>query len=220
MSTKMKGIFKGLRYISQIFEEEKEQEMVIGLPTDVKHVAHIGMDGPSNTPPSWMNEYKQADTEGGSKKEASDPKPFESNSMASEGSCRRRAKAQGCHGSPGRDLPEVPKPSRRHSSSTNGVESPTKAKSERRRHSRHASKGSSPGRDFLVGVPSDVESESGLDSPHNLPAMPKKTRRKKSKETTGQVRRSKLGSEASAVSSEVPVLAPQNHCSSSLQSVE
>lgn len=28
--------------------------MVIGFPTDVKHVAHIGMDGPSNAPPSWV----------------------------------------------------------------------------------------------------------------------------------------------------------------------
>lgn len=29
--------------------------MVIGFPTDVKHVAHIGMDGPSNAPPSWVS---------------------------------------------------------------------------------------------------------------------------------------------------------------------
>lgn len=29
--------------------------MQIGLPTDVKHVAHIGSDGPStNDPPSWV----------------------------------------------------------------------------------------------------------------------------------------------------------------------
>ncbi|XP_047939620.1 CRIB domain-containing protein RIC1-like [Salvia hispanica] len=46
MSTKMKGLFKGLRYISQIFddEHEKEQDMQIGLPTDVKHVSHVGYD--------------------------------------------------------------------------------------------------------------------------------------------------------------------------------
>lgn len=36
-------------------DEEKEPEMVIGFPTDVKHVAHIGMDGPSNAPPSWVS---------------------------------------------------------------------------------------------------------------------------------------------------------------------
>lgn len=28
--------------------------MEIGYPTDVKHVAHIGWDGPSGTGPSWV----------------------------------------------------------------------------------------------------------------------------------------------------------------------
>lgn len=32
----------------------KEREMEIGYPTDVKHVAHIGWDGPSATAPSWV----------------------------------------------------------------------------------------------------------------------------------------------------------------------
>lgn len=32
----------------------KEREMEIGYPTDVKHVAHIGWDGPSGTGPSWV----------------------------------------------------------------------------------------------------------------------------------------------------------------------
>lgn len=86
MATTMKGLLKGLRYITQIFgeslivfsinmkrsllfpvsqvniwrddihsiaDEEKEQEMQIGFPTDVKHVAHIGSDGPATTP-SWV----------------------------------------------------------------------------------------------------------------------------------------------------------------------
>ncbi|KAG4917174.1 hypothetical protein AAZX31_02G004100 [Glycine max] len=57
MSTKVKGILKGLRYISQIFEE-KEEEFQIGLPTDVKHVAHIGSDDPSANAPSWMTDFK------------------------------------------------------------------------------------------------------------------------------------------------------------------
>ncbi|CAK9318765.1 unnamed protein product [Citrullus colocynthis] len=62
MATSVKGLLKGLRYISQIFDE-KEPEMQIGLPTDVKHVAHIGWDGPSgnqNNTPSWMNEFKSS----------------------------------------------------------------------------------------------------------------------------------------------------------------
>lgn len=58
MSTKMKGIYKSFKLISQIFVV-KEREMEIGYPTDVKHVAHIGWDG-SGSAPSWMNEFKSA----------------------------------------------------------------------------------------------------------------------------------------------------------------
>lgn len=39
-------------------DNEKEPEMKIGHPTDVKHVAHIGWDGPSvnsANSPSWVN---------------------------------------------------------------------------------------------------------------------------------------------------------------------
>ncbi|XP_057796917.1 CRIB domain-containing protein RIC10-like [Salvia miltiorrhiza] len=57
MGTKMKGIYKGFKYsLTQMFV--KEPEMEIGGPTDVKHVAHIGLDGSSGSAPSWMNEYK------------------------------------------------------------------------------------------------------------------------------------------------------------------
>ncbi|KAK7336886.1 hypothetical protein VNO77_17437 [Canavalia gladiata] len=57
-SNKVKGLLKGLRFISQIFDNEKEAEIQIGNPTDVKHVAHIGWDGPTETAPSWMHEFK------------------------------------------------------------------------------------------------------------------------------------------------------------------
>ncbi|KAL5730903.1 hypothetical protein ACHQM5_003687 [Ranunculus cassubicifolius] len=57
MATKMKGIYKGFKYISSIFVV-KEREMEIGFPTDVKHVAHIGWDGQSDNAPTWMKEYK------------------------------------------------------------------------------------------------------------------------------------------------------------------
>ncbi|CAD6251791.1 unnamed protein product [Miscanthus lutarioriparius] len=59
MAIKMKGIFKGLKIISQMFLH-KEHEMEIGYPTDVKHVAHIGL-GTSDTSPSWMAEFKGTD---------------------------------------------------------------------------------------------------------------------------------------------------------------
>ena len=32
----------------------RDQEMEIGYPTDVKHVAHIGWDGPSVGGPNWV----------------------------------------------------------------------------------------------------------------------------------------------------------------------
>lgn len=39
---------------SAVYKEEMEKEMEIGLPTDVKHVGHIGWDG-SNSIKSWEN---------------------------------------------------------------------------------------------------------------------------------------------------------------------
>nr|QOS14282.1 CRIB motif-containing scaffold protein [Hordeum vulgare] len=60
MAVKMKGIFKGLRIFSHMFAAQKEHEMEIGFPTDVKHVAHIGL-GTSDTSPSWMNEFKSSE---------------------------------------------------------------------------------------------------------------------------------------------------------------
>ncbi|KAH9606684.1 hypothetical protein KSS87_014893 [Heliosperma pusillum] len=59
MATKIKGICKGsFKYITHLFVEVKQREMEIGFPTDVKHVAHIGWDGPDGTAPSWMSDYK------------------------------------------------------------------------------------------------------------------------------------------------------------------
>ncbi|KAK8501924.1 hypothetical protein V6N13_023296 [Hibiscus sabdariffa] len=55
--SKIKGIYKSFKSISKIFVV-KEQEMEIGYPTDVKHVAHVGWDDHSGTAPSWMNEFK------------------------------------------------------------------------------------------------------------------------------------------------------------------
>ncbi|KAK8575391.1 hypothetical protein V6N13_033360 [Hibiscus sabdariffa] len=48
MAGKIKGIYKVV----------KEREMEIGLPTDVKHVAHVGVGHSSTVPPSWLDEFK------------------------------------------------------------------------------------------------------------------------------------------------------------------
>ncbi|PIA50705.1 hypothetical protein AQUCO_01200134v1 [Aquilegia coerulea] len=56
-TTKIKGIFKGFKFITQMFAV-KERDLQIGHPTDVKHVAHIGWDRQaSSNAPSWMNDY-------------------------------------------------------------------------------------------------------------------------------------------------------------------
>ncbi|KAM7254953.1 hypothetical protein ACFE04_020194 [Oxalis oulophora] len=64
MPTKIKGIFKGIKFIKQYFKGccvvVKDKEIQIGTPTDVKHVAHIGLDCPPGTTPSWMAEFKTA----------------------------------------------------------------------------------------------------------------------------------------------------------------
>ncbi|MCE2055289.1 rop-interactive crib motif-containing protein 4 [Datura stramonium] len=53
---KFQRLFKNFKNLSHLFvdkdeieEEEEEMGMEIGLPTDVKHVAHIGIDGATTT---------------------------------------------------------------------------------------------------------------------------------------------------------------------------
>ncbi|XP_022727699.1 CRIB domain-containing protein RIC6-like [Durio zibethinus] len=212
-NNKMKGLLKGLRYISQIFENEKESEMQIGLPTDVKHVAHIGWDGPSvNSAPSWMNEFKS-------------PQGFSSEPLANagvreedpvkwvsqDGSNRKGSRRQS---SSSRDMPELPKSSRR-SSSTNGNgtgESSMKEKPDKPRQSRKPSNNSSS-KDTSDGIAKPKKSKDAnqaTDSAsQDLPGIPKKSgRRKKSKDrdsVEGSSRRSRTqdldnGSESGSVS--------------------
>ncbi|CAN0885887.1 CRIB domain-containing protein RIC5 [Linum grandiflorum] len=80
----VKGLLKGLRYISQIFDDdEKEPEMQIGNPTDVKHVAHIGWDGNTDGPPTWMNGFQeQPGSPGGKKPSKERPKSSRRQSAA------------------------------------------------------------------------------------------------------------------------------------------
>ncbi|XP_051118869.1 CRIB domain-containing protein RIC6-like [Andrographis paniculata] len=163
MNPKMKGLFKGLRYISQIFEEEKEDEIQIGLPTDVKHVAHIGSDGPSNDAPSWMKGFNSGTLSSPSNEDDHDNN---SNTKWVSEDSKRGTKAGA--DSPGKDSQGgggAPRQSRRRNSSesnTTGDTSPKKRDpSSKSRSTRRSSKEST--------------SSSGPDAP-------KKGRRKKSKE--------------------------------------
>ncbi|XP_021888534.1 CRIB domain-containing protein RIC6-like [Carica papaya] len=186
-NNKMKGLLKGLRYISQIFDNEKEPEMQIGYPTDVKHVAHIGWDGPSVNSPSWMNEFKG-------------PLDSAPKDDASEDSSRKNTTLQY---SPGRDFPALPK-STRHRTVSDGAasNSPTKEKSDKPRQSRRSSKQSikelSEGSTRSSRRVKEASCQ-GIDSPsrHSLPDIPKKSRRKKSDSVGGGSTRSSRRAHAS-----------------------
>lgn len=191
MTTKMKGLLKGLRYISQIFDNEKEPELQIGYPTDVKHVAHIGWDGPSVNSPSWMNEFRSrpefSSAPLGITGEATEIQ------WVSEDSSRRGPRIKN---SPARELPELPKASRRHSSASNSlsIDSPNheifdKPK-QSRRHLSVGSSNNSPTRGLSDSTtptyPLHSSSlESGSPSKNPRDNIPKKTRRKKSKDSSG-----------------------------------
>eukprot|EP00250_Pteridium_aquilinum_P007605 c17277_g1_i1 orf=497-1555(+) len=66
--SKWKVVLKGLTGLSRLKRLSaisqvlgwREREMEIGYPTDVKHVAHIGWDGPSVGGPDWIDELKPA----------------------------------------------------------------------------------------------------------------------------------------------------------------
>uniref|UniRef100_A0A5B6ZVP1 Putative CRIB domain-containing protein RIC7-like n=1 Tax=Davidia involucrata TaxID=16924 RepID=A0A5B6ZVP1_DAVIN len=185
MGTKMKGLLKGLRYISQIFDDGKEPEMQIGYPTDVKHVAHIGWDGPSVDSPSWMKKFNSPPgfqsvplNINGEVKENPEIK------WVSEDSNQRSSRAQN---SPAKDLPK----SLRHHSLPDGsltsetITRDSSTKSRRRQSSKEP-----------------LDSSLGAESPSRnlLPNIPKKSRQKKSKEpVSGGSSRSKASTTCSTL---------------------
>ncbi|XWS13877.1 hypothetical protein CRYUN_Cryun36dG0076500 [Craigia yunnanensis] len=177
----MKGLLRGLRYIAHMFDE-KEPEMQIGLPTDVKHVAHIGMDGPSANKPTWMSEFNSAP---------------ELPSVPLNGNLQVKPSAAGNHYL----LPplgnEKKKKQRRKPSIGNG--SPIGSPKGTEKHSRHQRSSNlsmeSPTRDSSGhGRRHQNSSRGGESSSQELPDIPKRSRRKKSKESSG-------GSEGSSSSS-------------------
>ncbi|KAJ0265505.1 CRIB domain-containing protein RIC6, partial [Hirschfeldia incana] len=155
--------------------KEEEEEIEIGNPTDVKHVAHIGWDGPSATPasaPSWMNEFKAG-------------AEFESGQGGGEDDSSARCMSE-CGGGT-RDLPKLPKSTRKAASEKG---SPTREISSDKSKRRSSKKGttSSSRRPKDMSEPNDFSSWSS-PSPGTLPEVPKKSRRKKkTKETGGSTR--------------------------------
>ncbi|CAK9149989.1 unnamed protein product [Ilex paraguariensis] len=152
--------------------------MQIGHPTDVKHVAHIGRDGPSVDSPSWMQEFKSpAGSQSAPLGAPTDSQGNPEIKWVSEDSSRRGRRTKN---SPARDLPELPKSSRRHSSTDNS--STTESSSTKSRQSRRHQSTDSSETIKTTGVPLEANLEPESPSRH-LPDIPKKSRRKKSKES-------------------------------------
>uniref|UniRef100_A0A7N0VIM3 CRIB domain-containing protein n=1 Tax=Kalanchoe fedtschenkoi TaxID=63787 RepID=A0A7N0VIM3_KALFE len=198
MATKMKGLIKGFRYISQIFEEDKEPEIQIGFPTDVKHVAHFGWDGPSVNSPTWLTNYK-SDPDFTSSDLALPEEPGRARDLppikpASEDSSSIRSRR--ASESATRDLPDLPKTSRRHASSNGAIDSPVRDKSEKRQ-SRRPHSGEEPNESSSAQTIVDLSEASPARS---LPDIPKKSRRKKNKDSSvgGSTRSSSKANAASA----------------------
>ncbi|XP_057798153.1 CRIB domain-containing protein RIC6-like [Salvia miltiorrhiza] len=180
---KMKGIFKGFKYISQIFEEEKEDDIQIGFPTDVKHVAHIGWDGPQVDSPSWMNQF--SGSPGLHSAPLGPPTAGEKGDQpeikwVSEDANTKRSNRSA-------DLPDVPRSSKR---SEGGESSPKKQRDpnkvkQRRNHSKDSSEGS-------------VKSNPRDPSDPGVPDPARKSRRKKSRESNGTAGSTRPRSRANA----------------------
>nr|XP_043622212.1 CRIB domain-containing protein RIC7-like [Erigeron canadensis] len=161
MGTKVKGFFRGLKNISNLFDEEdEEQEIQIGMPTDVKHLAHIGADGPAAESPSWMRDF--GDGQGHSA-------PMDMTPTTNKGTKNHRiTRSEELN----RDLPDVPKTSRHrhHRSMDNSMdhESQSSTKTKHRRHHR---------------IRRSHDKDKGT-----LPDIPKKSRRKKPKDEDGSTK--------------------------------
>ncbi|XP_042445510.1 CRIB domain-containing protein RIC10-like [Zingiber officinale] len=122
MATRVKGLFRGFKHISKIFVV-KEDEMEIGHPTDVKHVAHIGWDRDSVHSPSWMKRFDS---------------PSDFSSPSNVGQSRRSSLA-----SRGLDRPRSIQTSFRSTCSSETDDNSTTPKKMKRRRHRAASSSSS-----------------------------------------------------------------------------
>lgn len=128
----------------------KKQEIQIGGPTDVKHLAHVGCDGPAQESPSWMKGYGTPDQFASS--DLSDGPEWVSEDSGQKVSRRDKIKAR----------------HRRHRSVENmnsESKEATKARQPRRHHTRGA------------------EGRHARDEA--LPEVPKRTRKKKPKDGSG-----------------------------------
>ncbi|KAM7485376.1 hypothetical protein LguiA_001385 [Lonicera macranthoides] len=189
----MKGLSKGFRYISQFFENEKEPEIQIGNPTDVKHVAHIGNDGPFNNAPSWMNEFNNSSELLSTAKDNTTTKSSNKDSLP-----RDITEVQKSTGAPSDGTPARHNSSKTKQSKRNPNDSSARESSEGTKHRRHKNSNSDsslkdssdrPRRSKNLNAGSDSTAQ---DSQHGVPRHPNRkksrsgdsTRSSRSKEST------------------------------------
>ncbi|XP_052171442.1 CRIB domain-containing protein RIC1-like [Diospyros lotus] len=195
MSTKVKGLFKGLRYISQIFDEQKEPEMQIGHPTDVKHVSHVGCDRPSVDSPSWMTGFKPPHEQGAQPASSSSANGNRCENPETKGVSQDSNSTRKCprsHSRPAKEYSEVPESSARHHShadDSSTAECSTREPSDKPKQHRK-----NPNR-----KPKNPTLKSADCSSQDPSNVPKKSQRKKPKELSGEgpKRPSKPGANAS-----------------------
>ncbi|XP_062187901.1 CRIB domain-containing protein RIC7-like [Phragmites australis] len=204
MSTKMKkGILRPFRYISNMMDG-KEPEMQIGFPTDVKHVAHIGWDGPSATnnnnnnaagAPSWMKDYHSAPLDSASFRSerggTAASNPWASQEIVMDGeslgdtSFRDTRSEAGGIDVAGGDSPPSPgtRRSRRHRSRGSATSSIDCMGGEATEKKEKGKKGTRKNRkkDKDKLSTGDDATASGSATCQDLPAVPKKSNRRKTK---------------------------------------
>ncbi|KAA8527785.1 hypothetical protein F0562_035346 [Nyssa sinensis] len=173
-------------------DNEKEPEMQIGHPTDVKHVAHIGSDGPSANQPSWLNEFKTTSEPSpgmlrnvGVVNPATESSAKEDSSML--GDITEMQNSLGAFlNSSTRNSASKTKQSKRHHSSNGSEGSPARdstssTKPRRQKNSRP----NSPSRDSSNQSRGHQNSNLGSDPPaQDMPPMLKQSRQKKSKDSS------------------------------------
>ncbi|KAG8080738.1 hypothetical protein GUJ93_ZPchr0007g5713 [Zizania palustris] len=204
-STKMKkGILRPFRYISNMMDGKESQELQIGFPTDVKHVAHIGWDGPGVTnnnaaaaaAPTWMKDYHSAPLDSSSFRSergtSAASNPWSSQEIVLDGgglgdTSFRETKSEAGDITAG-DSPPSPntRRSRRHrsrGSATSSMDCTGTEASEKKEKTKKSSRGKNRKKDKAdkPAAGDDAGASAGSTTCQDLPAVPKKSTRRKNK---------------------------------------
>uniref|UniRef100_A0A0D9WYC3 CRIB domain-containing protein n=1 Tax=Leersia perrieri TaxID=77586 RepID=A0A0D9WYC3_9ORYZ len=227
MSTKMKkGILRPFRYISNMMDGKEAQEMQIGFPTDVKHVAHIGWDGPSVPTnnagaPSWMKDYHSAPLDSASFRSerggSAASNPWASQEIVIDGgslgdtSFRETRSEAGSIDITAGDSPPSPntRRSRRHRSRGSAATSSMDCTGteEKKDKAKKSSRGKNRKKDKSDKSAADGGGDGGAATTcQDLPAVPKKSNRRKNKGSSEASKADAAG--AAAATDEAAAAAP------------